>query len=286
MRYRHLALLTLLLAACTASPPVSTPTTSTETPTTATSLSLTTEATAGNCGDGETMVETGQVLDIGQPSSDAESIGLITWEAESGCERFTIEAVTAEGAPATTPPSVTVELHRDLGILRVSLGLERTAVTDQLVETALVDRYFVARDRDQSLFVDLHLAAPALARASVGSGPGVVVVELEPGGVDFSGTPALGDLVVLTSPLPGPSALPVLIEGYGRPFEATVVYWFEQDSTILLQDITDSTDYSETWGSFSTTADPGVSGEVQLFVGQLSAKDGSEQGVRVDLVLP
>jgi hypothetical protein len=232
------------------------------------------------------MVDGGQVVDIDQPTSDAESIGLIGWEADTGCERFTIELVTAEGAPATTPPSVTVELIRDLGILRVHLGVERTAVTDQLVETALVGRYFVAREIDRSLFVDLHLSSPAVARASVNSGPGTVVVELEPGGGPFTGTPALGDLVVLTSPLPGASAVPVLIEGYGRPFEATVVYWFEQDSTILLQDITNSTDYSETWGSFSTTADPGISGEVQLFVGQLSAEDGSARGVTVDLVLP
>jgi hypothetical protein len=232
------------------------------------------------------MAESGQVLDINQPTSDAESIGLITWDADSGCERFTIALVTAEGAPATTPPPVTVELMRDLGILRVHLGLERTSVTDQLVETALVGRYFVARLPDRSLFVDLHLSGPAVARASVDSGPGTVVVELEPGGSPFPAAPTLGDLVVLTSPVPGPSAVPVLIEGYGRPFEANVVYWFEQDSTILLQDTTNAMDYSETWGSFSATADPGISGDVQLFVGQLSPEDGSERGVRVDLVLP
>ena len=232
------------------------------------------------------MVDSGQVLDIDQPTSDAESIGLIGWEADTGCERFTIELVTAEGAPATTPPSVIVELIRDLGVIRVHLGLERTAVTDQLVETGLVARYFVARATDRSLFVDLHLSSPAVARASVGSGPGTVVVELEPGGSQYAGTPALGDLVVLTSPLPGESAVPVLIEGYGRPFEATVVYWFEQDSTVFLQDTTNSADYSETWGSFSTTADPGIGGEVELFVGQLSAEDGSPRGVTVDLVLP
>jgi hypothetical protein len=65
-----------------------------------------------------------------------------------------------------------------------------------------------------------------------------------------------------------------------------VVDRFEQDSTILLQDTTNSADYTETWGSFSTTADPGISGEVRLFVGQLSAEDGSPRGVTVDLVLP
>jgi Immunoglobulin-like domain of bacterial spore germination len=232
------------------------------------------------------MVETGQVLDIDQPTSDAETIGLIRWEADTGCERFTIELVTAEGAPATTPPSVTVELIRNIGILRVNLGLQRTAVTDQLVETALVGRYYVARELDQSLFVDFHLSGPAVARASVNSGPGTVVVELEPGGGALTGTPAIGDLVVLTSPLAGASAVPVLIEGYGRPFEASVVYWFEQDSTVFLQETTNSADYSETWGSFSTSADPGISGEVQLFVGQLSAEDGSPRGVTVDLVLP
>jgi hypothetical protein len=284
MRKRHLVVLVLALVACSASPPAGS--TTTTFPTTLTSTPPSTQAPAGDCGDGEAMVETGQVLDIDQPTSDAESIGLIRWDADTGCERFTIELVTAEGAPATTPPSVTVELIRDIGILRVNLGLQRTAVTDQLVETALVGRYYVAREMDQSLFVDLHLSNPAVARASVSSGPGTVLVELEPGGTQFSGTPAFGDLVVLTSPRAGASAVPVLIEGYGRPFEATVVYWFEQDSTILLQDTTNSADYTETWGSFSTTADPGISGEVRLFVGELSAEDGSPRGVTVDLVLP
>jgi hypothetical protein len=232
------------------------------------------------------MVEAGRVLDIAQPSTDAESIGAITWDAQPGCETFTIELVTDQGAPATTPPSVTIELLRELSILRVHLALDATAVTDQLVETGVVGRYFVVRKVDRSLFVDLHLTAPATARASLANGPASVVVELEPGGPTYPGAPAIGDLMVLTSPLAGPSPVPVLIEGYGRPFEATVVYTFRQDDVVLLQDVTNATDYSDTWGSFSTTADPGISGQVELFVGQFSGEDGSERGVVVGLELP
>lgn len=279
-------ILSLAIAACSPPPSPGNSSTSTTAATIPSTTVATTTAPASNCPDGESLVEGGRVLDVAQPSTDAESIGTITWDAQAGCEQFTIELVTDQGAPATTPPSVTVELLREISVLRVHLAVDGTALTDQLVETGLVSRYFVVRKVDRSLFVDFHLTGPAVARASLASGPAAVVIELEPGGTAYSGASAIGDLVVLTSPQAGPNPVPVVIEGYGRQFEATVVYLFRQDGLVLLQDVTNSTDYSETWGSFTTTADPGVSGQMQLFVGQFSAEDGSERGVLVDLELP
>ncbi len=285
MDFRKLVtLLSLAMVACDPGP--STGSTPDPTTTTTTLASTTTGVSGTNCPGGEPMTETGRVLDVAQPSTDAESIGTITWDAQPGCETFTIELVTDQGAPATTPPSVTIELIRELSILRVHLALDATAVTDQLVETGLVGRYFVVRKEDRSLFVDFHLTAPARVRASLVNGPASVVIELEPGGSSFEGAPAIGDLVVLTSPQPGPSPVPVVIEGYGRPFEATVVYRFRREDVVILQGTTNATDYSETWGSFAATADPGTNGALQLFVGQLSAEDGSERGVVIDLELP
>lgn len=283
---KQVILLSLVMVACSSAPPTDTTAPTTTATTIAPSPSTTVDAPASTCPDGDPLVEAGRVLDVAQPSTDAESIGSITWDAQAGCETFTIELVTDQGAPATTPPSVTIELLRELSILRVHLALDATAVTDQLVESGLVARYFVVRKVDRSLFVDFHLTAPATARASLANGPASVVVELEPGGPTYAGAPAIGDLMVLTSPLAGPSPVPVVIEGYGRAFEATVVYAFRQDDVVLLQDVTNATDYSETWGSFVTTADPGISGQVELFVGQFSGEDGSERGVVVGLELP
>ena len=245
----------------------------------------TTTSVPGCPGDGE-FIEAGPVASSPQNTADSERIGLISWSTTQTCEVFTIEMVTAEGAPATTPPSVTAELLRDVGILRVDLDVTGTAITDQLVQSGLVDRLYVVRQFDGSLFVDLILNAPATARVSTAGSPGVVTIELQPGGGDYSAAPLAGGLFVVTSPAEGEVQLPIPILGYGRPFEANVVIQLSQGGSIVTETFTNSADYIDTWGEFAHEVETPARGSADLFIGEFSANDGSPSGVVIPITIP
>jgi hypothetical protein len=268
----------LALAACTAtgsptSPPTTVAPSTTEGPTTTTGIE--------GCPPGEAFVAGGMVADLPQPQSDAEQIGAISWEASPACEVFTLAFATAQGAPATTASSIRATLLRQVGILRVETGVEVTAVTDQLVETELVGRLFVARKMDRRLFIDFHLSSPATARVAAGSTPGTITIELQPGGAAYAASPTIGPNIVLVAPSGGPLPSPIEISGYSRTFEATVVAVARQGSVTVGEAFTNSADWTETWGEFAMSLIPTSGGEMDLFVGELSAADGSEQGVHV-----
>ena len=134
----------------TATTSATTTTTSGETTTTVGSTVTTSPNGDSGCpGDG--AIEDGELLDASEPSSDAEQISAIGWVGDQACEVFTIEFTTDQGAPATTPPSVEAVFLREVGILRVSLDVEMTSITDQLAETGLVHQVFVPRSDEPDL---------------------------------------------------------------------------------------------------------------------------------------
>ena len=231
------------------------------------------------------MVENGEV-GAGGTAGDAEQIGAVTWETNAECEVFTIDFVTAQAAPATSAPVMSAEFIRSSAVVRIFLDLETTSVTDQLVQSGLVDRVYVARRPDRTLFVDFHLVAPSLARVSVAESPGQVILELAPGGDELAGLAAFAQNVVVISPTTGPVEVPIEIVGYSRNFEANTVARITQDSSVLDEDFTTAADWVETWGEYSLTLDPTGSGEAELFVGEQSAQDGSDRGVVIDIELP
>lgn len=281
----------LIVAACS-SPAVTTtdPTTTSQavSSTTAPEPGTSAPPPLGRCSGDEPMTEDGRVGEASQPSADSERIGLISWSTDPACEIFTIELVTSEGAPAITPPTFTADLDREVGVLRIHLEVPATSVTDQLVQSSLVDRYFVVRSitSPDAVFVDFILSQPALARVSAESAPGVVVVELEPGGSDYERAPHTGGLFVVTSPGEGATDVPIQIRGYGRPFEANVVMQVIQGSEVVTEAFTTSADYIDTWGEFSFDLDTTATGEANLFVGEFSAEDGSPRGVVIPVDLP
>jgi hypothetical protein len=277
-----------LLAACADSGSTTTVTAGPGPTTTASTTPSTTPTTApvGGCGAGEPMVESGPIVSLSEVSSDAEQISGIAWQTVQTCERFTIEFANDQGAPATTAPGVDAELIREVGVLRVAVDVEMTTISDQLVESSLVDQIYVVRQTDRSLFVDFHLSAPAAARVGVAGSPARVSVELEPGGMPYPAAPALGPNVVLISPSEGLVEVPVVLNGYSRSFEANTVGRITQGDEVLAEGFTTAADWTETWGEFSLTLAPSGSGEAELFAGEQSPKDGSDQGVVVTITLP
>lgn len=218
---------------------------------------------------------------------DAELVSGLRWNAYEGCERLVVELTTAGGAPATEPGGVRAELLREMGIVRLQLDdlVTSTAIADRVVERRLVDRVYVVRSLDGGLFVDIHLGSAVLARASVNRSPAEVIVDLQAGGPDLETRPIITDSTVVVSPTGKKGDYPLVVEGYARTFEATVVLRMRQGNRLDVETVTSAADYLVTWGEYQFEIPQGPNGNVEVFVGEDSAQDGQESGVYFSLVM-
>jgi hypothetical protein len=231
------------------------------------------------------FAEGGGIGEVEANGSDSTTLGRISWETSDQCETFRFEFESAEGAPATSPPALRVGHIETFQVLRIEMDIEATVVTDQLVESGLVERLFVVTSLDGGMFADLHLSQPAAARVRVESSPAALLVDLRPGLVPFTGTAAIDEMVVLVSPTDGgmTDATSNLI-GYSRTFEANVLVTASQDGVMVTETHTTAADWVETWGEFRlpVTLPPG---SVEVFVGEASPEDGSLRGVTITLTV-
>jgi hypothetical protein len=254
--------------------------------TTAAPASTTTTAPPGiGCPNETEFVASGQIDRITQPSSDSRTLGLVSRQVVDACERFGFDFDTAENAPATTPPSVTASFLEGERVIRISLGIDRTVITDQLVETRLVERMFVVRALDGSLFVDLHLKEKANSRISLSNSPARLTIELHPASGEIGPAPSVSSRMVLITPATGATVgEEVEITGYARTEEATVLVVAARAEEVLVEESTTAADWVETWGEFATTVTlpPGT---IDLFVGEASPADDSLQGVTLRLTV-
>lgn len=285
MRPRAVFLLVLLLAACTGNGTVTTEGSTLPTLTSAPPGPTSTLPPVVECPGVGDFEEGSGIADVPSEGSDSRKIGRISWETNDQCETVHIDFETSEGAPATTVPEIQVNHLESFQVLRVSLDVEATVVTDQLVETSLVDRLFVVRSLSGGMFLDLHLAAPAAVRVSTSSSPARLSLELRPGIVPFVGESAVGENVVLTSPVAG-SVVDVTTQlfGYSRTFEANVLVIATQAGEVVAETDTLAADYLETWGEYRVLVDL-PPGEVSVFVGEESPEDGNLKGITVDLTV-
>lgn len=241
---------------------------------------------SAGCSEDEGFVDAGRVMSAGQETSDTNTLGPIAWLVEDGCERLTVQFETTEGAPATTPPAVIVEFLDSRQVLRIRVDVGSTVVTDQLMETPLVNRLFVVRALDGGMFIDLHLDGPAQARAEVSTSPARLTLELE-AGVQALDTAAVidGNTVLLTpSDRAQPSAGTIEVAGYARVFESNVLVVASIGGQTVAQTTATAADWTETWGEFRAPIQL-PPGEVSLFVGEESPADGSLVGPTINLTV-
>ncbi|MGH8913278.1 MAG: Gmad2 immunoglobulin-like domain-containing protein [Acidimicrobiia bacterium] len=279
-------LVLLLVVACGIGPSAQT-TTSTSISTTTNSPVTTTvpDPEVGSCSIDPAFVDRGQVAGLDQAGSDTNSLGLISWQVEGGCERFGIDFETAEGAPATTPPAIAVEFLEARNVLRVRADVDETGVTDQLVETPLVDRLYVVRALDGGMFVDFHLARAAQARVAISSSPASLTIELQAGADPLGPSPSIADRVVVTTPTEGEvTGTIVEVGGYARTFEANVLIIATAAGEVVAETNTTAAEWTETWGQFRASIRLPI-GETSLFVGEESPEDGRLVGVTLDLLV-
>ncbi|HET8740295.1 MAG TPA: hypothetical protein VFO17_11255 [Acidimicrobiia bacterium] len=225
--------------------------------------------------------EGGGIADIPGEGSDSRLIGQMSWEASDQCESFHIDFATSEGAPATAVPEIRVDHLESFQVIRVSMNVESTVVTDQLVETAMVKRLYVVRSLSGGMFLDLHLSAPAAVRVSVSSSPAQLTLDLRPGFVPFNGAATIGEDVVLTSPaLRTGLDQTVQFIGYARTSDGNVSLEATQDGTVVAE-AEGSAGSSDTWGEYRI----GVTlptGPVSVVLGEPDADDVI-QGINLDL---
>lgn len=272
------------------------PTATSTTPPTATSsttlgntdtTTTTTEAVPvpGCEGAPDAYTSEGPVAIIGDSQSDASQISSLLVEPSGECERLEIGLQTAGGAPATALPEVRVEILPDSGVVRVRFpqSIRSTAITESILESAYVRRAYVVRALEGGLFVDLHVSEPVSARALELRNPARAAVELRPGGAPLQSGPAVAERVVVTEPGRRTVDYPLLISGYARTFEASVIARVVAAGTVEAEYVTTAADYLETWGEFAIEIPDGPGGEIAIFVGEDAPGDGSPTGVTIEL---
>lgn len=274
-------LVVVVIAACAESDSGTTTTTSGSQPESDTTT--TTQPLIAGCPADEQFFESGLVDESENTGSDSATIGLISWQAEEACEAFEIEFESAEGAPATTPPSVSARFLDDIGVLRVSTSARDTVITDQIVETPLVERLYIVRAIDGGTFIDFHLASPAQARIELHNSPARLTLEFQPGIVEYNSAPTITGQLVLISPVEDSEVpLALNVSGYTRELESDLLLIATQGNDVI--DGVSATTVSATavWGAFSGTLEL-VEGEHRLFVGTEDVESAGFDGVSIDL---
>ena len=284
MSTRAILVFAIILAACTGvAPETALPpddsTLATTTPLPTTSIAL--DPVAGCEGTPEQFLTDGPLGIVGSPDADAQQIALISLTPIGDCEVLEVALSTEGGAPATSLPLAEVELIAGAGILRIKFdpSVTSTAITDSILEGSLIERTYVVRSLDGSIFVDAHLAASVAARTFAQRNPTRVAVELRPFDAEPSGFPLIGETIVVTGPATKSVEYPIVVTGYARTFEANVIGRLFSSAGAETEAVTTAADYLTTWGEFRLELTEGPGGDVTIFVGEDSPVDGTPIGV-------
>jgi hypothetical protein len=283
MRSSVVVAMMLIVSACTGS--ANEPNFDTVLTTTSTLVATSTLPPVVECpGEGD-FEEGGGIAEVDSVEGDSSIVGQISWETSDRCETFHFDFETSEGAPATTVPDIRVDHLESFRVVRLTMDVDASFITDQLVETQLVERLYVVRSLDGGMFVDLHLSEPAAVRATTQSSPARLSLDLRPGFVPFVGEPAIDDRIVLVSPPAGTEVdASTSLMGYSRTFEGNVVALVTQAGSTVAEMTTTAADYLETWGEFRVRLDL-PTGAVSVFLGERSPDDGSLEGLTVDFTV-
>jgi hypothetical protein len=218
---------------------------------------------------------------------DARRVEALRWASYDGCERVVIDLGTEDGAAAERAGVVTAEVLRELGVVRLSLREVEyvdPAATDAGFDGPLATDAFSTWSPDgRWVSVDVHMGDAAEAYVATVDDPARVVVDLRPGGPQVPGPAPRAGRVVVLAPRPGTASYPLTVTGYARTFEANVVVRLEHDGENVYDDFTTATAWVDAWGHYSFTIERGPRGRVVLHVGEHSARDGTWEGVAVEL---
>lgn len=221
----------------------------------------------------------------GREASDAR-ITDIRFGQHPHFDRLVIDFAAVQGA-ADAVPHWRIEKAPGEGVLRIYLPtVTETAFTEALLADKLdwFTHVYVVRAPDGSLFVDVFIPTEYQARVQELRDPLRLVIDIAPGGKEPYVLPASAKHTVLITPRPGATIQGTLtVSGYSRNFEANNVIILQDNAgNELARAVATSTDYLETWGSFSTELTvPNRTGTGSLLVGDFDAQDGSFKGLAI-----
>ena len=221
----------------------------------------------------------------GQEASDAR-ITDIRFGQHPHFDRLVIDFTTDEG-DAGAVPHWRIEKAPGEGVVRIHLPtVIETAFTDAQLAEKLdwFTQVYVVRASDLSLFVDVFIPIEYQVRVQELRDPLRLVIDVAPGGKESYALPVTAKNTVLITPRPGATIQGTLtVSGYSRHFEGNnVIILQDSDGNELVRAVATSTDYVETWGSFSATiAVPNRAGAGKLLVGDFDAQDGGFEGVTI-----
>jgi len=247
--------------------------------------SRTARAPAGDCAAATQGIEDGYK---GGPmgyvgSGEFTESGAFTFSRTGECRKLALALIGDGGAP-----SVGIDFRRSFGIVRLKLptSLERVDVADTTFDDSLIPAAYIVHGRDGGYFLDVHVAQPALALSD--NTRRMPELEFAPGGGAVPNAAPRARNVVVLEPRKGAASYPLVIRGYARTFEANVQAWISVEGAARAETKTHTTaaDWMTTWGEFEITIPSGPSGDVTLFVGEESAKDGTPIGVTIPLRMP
>ncbi|MFO7699102.1 MAG: hypothetical protein R6W79_00650 [Acidimicrobiia bacterium] len=297
MKWWHGPLVVMVIVASGCTPvdddgaiPQVTPTEATSTTVAATTIPGAANGDACQTGDLSFRGE-GLIAALGGIESDATGISDIRWEPSDSCERLVISFAAGSGAPATALGITAVTAVPAAGFVRVSLAaeVETTAIADMRVDGTLIDRVFVVRASDGSLFVDVLGAADAslAVRAFVSGPPSSIVIDVidVPDRPSHSGV-AVSDTAVVFSPLPGPALYPVTVDAYAQPSLRSVRVQMTNGSTMTVDRALGIEGRPDAWQAVSSRIDGGPPGPATVFVGTVDANGRPLVGATVAIDLP
>ncbi len=163
------------------------------------------------------LVDDGFLGRFDSQDSDSRALAGFKWSETGECAALTLSFRSEAGAPAVDPPEFRAEYLRHTAVVRLELGsgIGESAVSEQALDTGLLETAFVAFDpAADALVADIHLAAGATVRVRPVSSPARIIVEIESDGKAAAGTATVGEAVVLFAP--ESSQPPLLVQGYGR----------------------------------------------------------------------
>jgi hypothetical protein len=227
-------------------------------------------------------IESGVFAEAARDDSSSASVsGGFTLTTERDCRKLALALVGPGGAPVARG-----EYLRSFGVIRLYLPPRLGSIehADTTFRDPLVSAAYVVHGLDNQFFLDVHVGQPALALARGAAGR--VEIDLAPGGGAIPAAAPRARNVVVIEPRQGAARYPLKVRGYARTFEANVQAWIDRGDSTYAKTHTTAADWSTTWGEFEITIPSGPSGDITLFVGEESAKDGTPIGVTIPLRMP
>lgn len=243
------------------------------------------------CDPDSMTIESGPLpASTGKGTGTVVRTGRIGLHRASPCHEFDLPLLASDGSPVPDAELSAGDFRRNYGIVRFALPKTITTIdqADSSFRDSTIAAVYVVHGLDGGHFVDVHLAGPA--RADSRGTPQVyggtrITVSLAVGGGAIPVPAPRAKNVVVMEPRDGGVTYPIVIKGYARTFEANVQAWIEVNQTVQAATRTHTTaaDWMTTWGEFELTIPSGPDGDITLFVGEESAKDGTPIGVRIPL---